>query len=266
MRALGYSTDPDDGGDDVTLKHPKARTRDAEHLAVAPHFSLETQTIPRHVAAGRRDAAGRRVPDHPRRADARRQRAPERRDVRLDLDGAPGREAHGRVLRQEHDRQGRVSADRGDRDALRQHPRRTSGTRPTRTRRRAARPPARARRRCSAVSRSSAAGRSAARAEGKPADKPNLVMGINVQVCWEKFANYWDVEMRLVPMEGDRFNLSAEEAVSSATRTRSGSSRSSARRSTARTSPCRRSATRSTRSSARRASTSPCTSTAPRAP
>jgi glutamate decarboxylase len=50
-------------------------------------------------------------------------------------------------------------------------------------------------------------------AEGKPADKPNLVMGINVQVCWEKFANYWDVEMRLVPMEGDRFNLSAEEAV-----------------------------------------------------
>jgi glutamate decarboxylase len=50
-------------------------------------------------------------------------------------------------------------------------------------------------------------------AEGKPADKPNLVMGINVQVCWEKLANYWDVEMRLVPMEGDRFHLSAEEAV-----------------------------------------------------
>ena len=50
-------------------------------------------------------------------------------------------------------------------------------------------------------------------ADGKPADKPNLVMGINVQVCWEKFANYWDVEMRLVPMEGDRFHLSAEEAV-----------------------------------------------------
>jgi glutamate decarboxylase len=53
----------------------------------------------------------------------------------------------------------------------------------------------------------------ARRAEGKPADRPNLVMGINVQVCWEKFANYWDVEMRLVPMEGERFNLSAEEAV-----------------------------------------------------
>src|SRR5215471_4728410 len=51
------------------------------------------------------------------------------------------------------------------------------------------------------------------RAEGKPADRPNLVMGINVQVCWEKLANYWDVEMRLVPIEGDRFHLSAEEAV-----------------------------------------------------
>jgi len=53
----------------------------------------------------------------------------------------------------------------------------------------------------------------ARRAAGKPTDRPNLVMGINVQVCWEKFANYWDVEMRLVPMEGDRFHLSAEEAV-----------------------------------------------------
>jgi glutamate decarboxylase len=50
-------------------------------------------------------------------------------------------------------------------------------------------------------------------AEAKPTDKPNLVMGINVQVCWEKLANYWDVEMRLVPMEGARFHLSAEEAV-----------------------------------------------------
>ena len=50
-------------------------------------------------------------------------------------------------------------------------------------------------------------------AQGKPAEKPNLVMGINVQVCWEKFANYWDVEMRLVPMEGNRFTMSADEAV-----------------------------------------------------
>ena len=51
------------------------------------------------------------------------------------------------------------------------------------------------------------------KADGKPVDRPNLVMGINVQVCWEKFANYWDVEMRLSPMEGSRFHLRADEAV-----------------------------------------------------
>src|SRR3954449_790923 len=32
----------------------------------------------------------------------------------------------------------------------------------------------------------------ARRAAGNPTDRPNIVMGINVQVCWEKFANYWD--------------------------------------------------------------------------
>src|SRR4051812_21878089 len=51
------------------------------------------------------------------------------------------------------------------------------------------------------------------RAQGKPGDKPNMVMGSNVQVCWEKFCRYWDVEPRLVPMEGDRYHLTAEEAV-----------------------------------------------------
>ncbi|MGZ4315401.1 MAG: glutamate decarboxylase [Gaiellaceae bacterium] len=51
------------------------------------------------------------------------------------------------------------------------------------------------------------------KAEGKPADRPNLVMGINVQVCWEKFANYWDVEMCLVPMEGETYHLTPAEAV-----------------------------------------------------
>jgi glutamate decarboxylase len=50
-------------------------------------------------------------------------------------------------------------------------------------------------------------------AAGKDAGRPNLVTGSNVQVCWEKFCRYWDVEPRLVPMEGDRFHLDAEEAV-----------------------------------------------------
>lgn len=51
------------------------------------------------------------------------------------------------------------------------------------------------------------------RARGEPADRPNLVMGANVQVCWEKFCRYWDVEPRLVPMEGDRYHLTPGPAV-----------------------------------------------------
>jgi len=41
------------------------------------------------------------------------------------------------------------------------------------------------------------------RAAGKPIDRPNLVMGANVQVCWEKFCRYWEIEPRYVPLEGD---------------------------------------------------------------
>ena len=40
----------------------------------------------------------------------------------------------------------------------------------------------------------------ARRAAGKSADRPNLVMSSAVQVCWEKFCNYWDVEARYVPV------------------------------------------------------------------
>jgi glutamate decarboxylase len=49
------------------------------------------------------------------------------------------------------------------------------------------------------------------RAAGKAFDKPNLVTGINVQVCWEKFCRYWEVEPRLAPMEGDRRHLDGEQ-------------------------------------------------------
>jgi glutamate decarboxylase len=42
--------------------------------------------------------------------------------------------------------------------------------------------------------------------------RPNLVMGINVQVCWEKFCNFWEVEPRQVPMEGDRYHLDGDHA------------------------------------------------------
>jgi glutamate decarboxylase len=50
----------------------------------------------------------------------------------------------------------------------------------------------------------------ARRTAGLPTDRPNIVMGGNVQVVWEKFANYWEVEPRYVPLEGDVFHLTAD--------------------------------------------------------
>jgi len=47
---------------------------------------------------------------------------------------------------------------------------------------------------------------------GRQADRPNLVMGANVQVCWEKFCRYWEVEPRLVPLEGSHTHLTPEAA------------------------------------------------------
>jgi glutamate decarboxylase len=51
------------------------------------------------------------------------------------------------------------------------------------------------------------------RAAGLPDDRPNIVMGINVQVCWEKFCRYFDVEARQVPLGPDRHHLTAAEAI-----------------------------------------------------
>ena len=50
------------------------------------------------------------------------------------------------------------------------------------------------------------------RRAGKPADRPNLVMGTNTQVCWHKFVRYWDVEERCVPLEGDALVTDPERA------------------------------------------------------
>ena len=48
--------------------------------------------------------------------------------------------------------------------------------------------------------------------QGKPTDKPNLVCG-PVQICWHKFARYWDIELREVPLEQDRLVMTPEEAI-----------------------------------------------------
>ncbi len=50
------------------------------------------------------------------------------------------------------------------------------------------------------------------RAAGQSIDRPNLVTG-PVQVCWHKFARYWDIELREIPMEDGRLIMTPEEAV-----------------------------------------------------
>ena len=54
--------------------------------------------------------------------------------------------------------------------------------------------------------------RNARKAQGKSTDKPNLICG-PVQVCWHKFARYWDVELREIPMENNRYISNAEEVI-----------------------------------------------------
>ncbi len=50
------------------------------------------------------------------------------------------------------------------------------------------------------------------RAGGRATDRPNMICG-PVQICWHKFARYWDVELREIPMEGDRLIMTSEEVV-----------------------------------------------------
>ena len=49
-------------------------------------------------------------------------------------------------------------------------------------------------------------------ASSDPTAPPNLVMGTNVQVCWEKFCRYWQVEPRMAPMVPGRYHLTGPEA------------------------------------------------------
>ncbi|XP_051140218.1 glutamate decarboxylase-like [Andrographis paniculata] len=51
------------------------------------------------------------------------------------------------------------------------------------------------------------------RALGKPCDKPNIVTGANVQVCWEKFARYFEVELKEVKLRDGYYVMDPEKAV-----------------------------------------------------
>jgi glutamate decarboxylase len=45
----------------------------------------------------------------------------------------------------------------------------------------------------------------------KDASKPNLVFGADVHSCWEKFALYFDVEMRIIPMKKNKYTINADD-------------------------------------------------------
>ena len=49
--------------------------------------------------------------------------------------------------------------------------------------------------------------------EGKSTDKPNIVMGADVHTVWEKFARYFDVELKLIPLKEDIYTITAEDVV-----------------------------------------------------
>jgi glutamate decarboxylase len=48
-------------------------------------------------------------------------------------------------------------------------------------------------------------------AAGLSTERPNMVMGADVHTCWEKFARYFEVEARTIPMEDGRYTISAEQ-------------------------------------------------------
>ncbi len=55
--------------------------------------------------------------------------------------------------------------------------------------------------------------RSRQQAAGRSTDRPNLVMSETVQVCWEKFVRYFDVEPRMVPITPERTVIDPELAM-----------------------------------------------------
>ncbi|XVF09357.1 hypothetical protein REPUB_Repub07fG0085600 [Reevesia pubescens] len=51
------------------------------------------------------------------------------------------------------------------------------------------------------------------KSQGKPYDKPNIVTGANVQVCWEKFARYFEVELKEVKLKEGYYVMDPVKAV-----------------------------------------------------
>jgi glutamate decarboxylase len=56
--------------------------------------------------------------------------------------------------------------------------------------------------------------RTARKAQGGDTSRPNIVMGSHVQVVWEKFVRYFEIEPRFVPLSPGNYSLDVDRAMS----------------------------------------------------
>ena len=48
-------------------------------------------------------------------------------------------------------------------------------------------------------------------ADGLDISRPNIIFGADVHTCWEKFARYFDVEIRVIPLQEDKYTIGADD-------------------------------------------------------
>lgn len=46
---------------------------------------------------------------------------------------------------------------------------------------------------------------------GLDSSQPNIIMGSNVQICWDKFARYFDVEPKIIPIKPGQYIITADD-------------------------------------------------------
>ncbi|WP_133137561.1 glutamate decarboxylase [Legionella rowbothamii] len=52
------------------------------------------------------------------------------------------------------------------------------------------------------------------KAAGLDSSRPNIIMGADVQICWDKFARYFDVEPRIIPLQKGKYVITAKDVES----------------------------------------------------
>ncbi|CEG58623.1 glutamate decarboxylase [Legionella fallonii] len=49
------------------------------------------------------------------------------------------------------------------------------------------------------------------KAAGMDSSQPNIIIGADVQICWDKFARYFDVEPRIIPLQEGKYVITAKD-------------------------------------------------------